>query len=267
LSHTDRLNGIIKSSSYYQTKLDAFFTHTIADAKRAMLAKWALDYVLYHPMLILLLIGSTGIFVSVLQYTILDVVSKDAPTILSLMVSETEAAVTDVDQNIQLWINSTNSAINATQLDINHSLLGWIETGSLAVNSTLTQFSAIMTTELNNTFGGTPLDGPISTVMECVIGNKIAEVQKGLSWVYDNAQVSLPRINTNLITTNSTSATSLNSTASSLSSLLETAMLQLFREYKSELHEQLWISIAMIMLWMLLALCGFLYCFHHLKSS
>jgi hypothetical protein len=124
-----------------------------------------------------------------------------------------------------------------------------------------------MTTELDNTFGGTPLEGPISTVMNCVIGNKIAEVQKGLSWVYDNVQVSLPRINTNLITTNSTSATSLNSAASSLSSLLETAMQKLFREYKSELHAQLLISIAMIMLWMLLALCGFLYCFCHLKSS
>lgn len=45
---------------------------------------------------------------------------------------------------------------------------------------------------LEEVFGGTILLDPIMTVVFCTIGIKIESVQKGLTWVHDNAKVSLP---------------------------------------------------------------------------
>lgn len=262
----ERLNAIVKSASYYQTRLDMFLTSHIRDVVRAVLARWLLDYVLYHPALMLLLVGSAGILVSIFQYIILDIVRNEAPRVADAITTATKAVVADVDQNIQLWINNTNSAITNTEYQINHNLLGWVETGTSAVNSTLTEFSNTMNIELNDTFGNTPLEGPISAVMNCVIGNKIAEVQRALTWVHNNAHVIFPRIDKDLVPASAINGTGLQSAANSTSQLLGNTMRALIHEYESELKTQLLISIGLVEIWLLLATGAFLYCFYRLRG-
>ena len=47
---------------------------------------------------------------------------------------------------------------------------------------------------LNTTFGGTILYDPVNTFMYCILGSKIDTLQKGLTWMSEHAQVSLPKL-------------------------------------------------------------------------
>src|SRR6202044_36747 len=78
--------------------------------------------------------------------------------------------------------------------DINKEVFGWVNTTTGAINDTLNTFVSEMSDALNTTFGGTPLYDPIKEVLNCLIGLKIAAVQKGLTWVSDNAQVNFPHL-------------------------------------------------------------------------
>lgn len=263
--HNKRLNSIIKSSSFYQTKVDILFTQLFDDTTKATLARWLLDYVFYDPMLTLLCVGLAGVLVSAIQYIILDLATRQAPVMINTIVKTTENADKMLETNIQLWVNRTNTAINSTQYEINQNLLGWIETGTSAINTTFNEFSTIMGSNLNKTFSGTPLEDPISTVMKCIIGNKITEIEKGLDWVHENSQIRFPLINSSLIPLNSTSSASLISMENTTSNLLGLIMPKLFQEYRTELQIQLLISIAIISLWIIIVIAGFLYCTYRYK--
>lgn len=49
-------------------------------------------------------------------------------------------------------------------------------------------------TALNKTFGGTILYKPVNTFMYCILGSKIDNIEKGLTWISQHAQVTLPKL-------------------------------------------------------------------------
>jgi len=60
------------------------------------------------------------------------------------------------------------------------------------VNDTLNTFVDDYTSVLNTTFGGTILYDPIMQTLNCLVGLKITSLEKGLTWVHDNAHVTFP---------------------------------------------------------------------------
>lgn len=50
------------------------------------------------------------------------------------------------------------------------------------------------TAVLNATFGGTILYGPVNTFIYCILGSKITNLEQGLTWISQHAQVTLPTL-------------------------------------------------------------------------
>lgn len=56
-----------------------------------------------------------------------------------------------------------------------------------------------MPAALNATFGGTILFNPMNTFLYCILGSKVDNLQAGLSWLSENARVTLPTVPENIL--------------------------------------------------------------------
>ena len=52
---------------------------------------------------------------------------------------------------------------------------------------------------LNASFGGTILYDPINTFIYCIIGSKITNLEQGLTWISEHAQITLPTMSADII--------------------------------------------------------------------
>ncbi|MCJ1465328.1 plasma membrane fusion protein prm1 [Pseudocyphellaria aurata] len=169
-------------------KVSSKFTST----KKRHLTRWVIAYATSTPALLVLSLGVTGLLACLCQLILLKSVEKEVPA-LANEVGEFAGKVVNVLNNAsEQWAVGTNRVIGETNNDINNNVFGWVNTTTGAVNHTLNLFVDETTKVLNDTFGGTVLHDPIQGVFDCLIGLKIAGIQKGLDWVSDNAQVNFP---------------------------------------------------------------------------
>ena len=98
-------------------------------------------------------------------------------------------------QSSQDYANSFNTAILDHQNRINNELFGsWLNTTAVTLNNTLVEFYGEVESILNTTFGGTIIYGPINTFLYCILGSKINNLEQGLTWVSQHAQITLPTL-------------------------------------------------------------------------
>ena len=162
--------------------------------RQQILVRWFVAYITSTPALFLLSLGVAGLFACLCHYILLKTIEKETPA-LAHQVGRFAGKVVNVLNNAsEQWAIGTNRAIASTNDDINREVLGWVNTTTGAVNNTLNAFVGHMSDALNTTFGGTVLYDPIKEVLNCLIGLKIAGVQKGLKWVSDHAHVDFPRL-------------------------------------------------------------------------
>lgn len=159
-----------------------------------MSCKWYVDWILQKRPLAMLGLGLLGLVSAGVQKAILTRAMHEAPALAEAARNGMRQVAASVNDDVNLWVDSANSAINLTQHSLNKDLLGWVSIGTESVNATLSHFLETMNSDLKSSFGGTPLYKPISTVVGCVIGNKIEQVIKGLTWVHDHAHVNLPLV-------------------------------------------------------------------------
>ena len=157
-----------------------------------VLTRWVIAYATSTPALLVLSLGVTGLLACLCQYILLRVVEKEVPALANEVGHFADEVVNSLNNASAAWANGTNSAIIHMNDDINHDVFGWVNTTTGAINDTLNAFVDHTTDVLNKTFGGTVLYDPITEVFNCLIGLKIAGIEKGLTWVSDNARVSIP---------------------------------------------------------------------------
>lgn len=162
--------------------------------RRQILVRWFVAYVTSTPALFLLSLGLAGLFACLCHYILLKAVEKETPALANQVGEFAGKVVKILDRASQQWAIGTNSVIESTNNDINREVFGWVNTTTGALNDTLNTFVEHMSDALNVTFGGTVLYDPIKEVLNCLIGIKIAGIQKGLTWVSDNAHIDFPRL-------------------------------------------------------------------------
>lgn len=165
------------------------------DPKRQILTRWVIAYATSVPALVVLSLGITGLLACLCQYILLKAVVKEVPALAQEIGQYADEVVDKLTNASQAWANGTNLAIMGVNNDINHDIFGWVNTTTGAINNTLNVFINETIGELNKTFGGTVLYEPITGIFECLIGLKVASIEKGLTWVSDNAHVSFPLLN------------------------------------------------------------------------
>jgi hypothetical protein len=162
--------------------------------RRQILVRWLVAYATSTPALFLLSLGFAGLFACVCHYVLLRRVEHETPALARHVGQFAGRVVTALNSASAQWARGANGALDAANRELNAELFGWANTTTGAVNDTLNVFVDEMARALNKTFGGTVLHDPIKEVLNCLIGLKIAGVQRGLRWVSENARVDLPRL-------------------------------------------------------------------------
>ncbi|KAI0137155.1 plasma membrane fusion protein PRM1 [Xylariales sp. AK1849] len=167
-------------------------TSSPSHAKREILARWCVAYGTSLPALFVFSLAVAGFFSCLCQYIILAGIQKEVPALANQVGDFANEVVTTLEHVSETWANDANGVIIGFNNDINNDLLGYVVNATDAVNNTLNTFTDLMDTALTTAFNGTVLMDPIQEVVYCLIGLKVEAVQKGLTWVHDQAQVSLP---------------------------------------------------------------------------
>lgn len=160
--------------------------------KRQLLTRWVIAYATSTPALFVLSLGVTGLLACLCQYILLKSVQRAIPELSSEVGDFAGKVVKTLNNASEQWAVGTNKAISHTNDDINNNILGWVTTSTSAMNNTLNVFVDTVTGTLNKTFGGTILQDPVNELFNCLIGLKIAGIEKGLTWVHDHAHVEFP---------------------------------------------------------------------------
>jgi hypothetical protein len=163
--------------------------------KRQVLVRWCIAYATSPPALFVLSLAIAGFFSCLCQYILLRAVREQVPALADQVGEFAENVVTSLRDVSDDWAESANGVMIGLNDDINQDVLGYVVNATDAVNDTLTTFLDTMDEGLEFVFNGTILLDPIKTVLHCVIGIKIENVQDGLTWVHDHAKVSLPMFN------------------------------------------------------------------------
>ena len=169
--------------------------HIVSSAtRRQTLTRWVIAYATSDAALFVLALGIAGIFSCACQAILLKSVEKEVPSLTNSVGGFADKVIASLNNASESWAVGTNAAIASTNNDINQQMLGWVNTTTGALDDALNTFINETTKVLNETFSGTPLEGPVSGIFECLIGLKVAAIEKGLAWVSDNAHVNIPSL-------------------------------------------------------------------------
>lgn len=159
---------------------------------RQVLVRWCVAYATSPAALFVLSLAIAGFFSCFCQWILLKAVQKEVPEITNKVGAFAGDVVKSLEQVSVDWANDANGVVNGFNDDINKDVLGYVTNATDAVNNTITTFVNTMEKGLETVFNGTILLDPIKSVLHCVIGIKIENVQKGLTWVHDHAHVNFP---------------------------------------------------------------------------
>ncbi|KAK9237101.1 hypothetical protein V1525DRAFT_404956 [Lipomyces kononenkoae] len=203
LQRTDKYLDPIDSFHVATHPLSAFVglyvTRPIESIKNKVMLRWLIAYVTYPPALLVFCMAIASLVAAMVQLYILHQVQSRSPELALSAGQLTDTVATTLQSKAVEWANGTNRALANTETSLNNDLFGWVWQATSSVNNTLNTFVDDMTSELNNIFGGTPLYTPITDVVNCLITFKVKGIEDGLTWVHDNAHISLPRVNESII--------------------------------------------------------------------
>lgn len=220
--------------------------------------QWFASYITSERALFVLAIGLLGILVSGFQLIILAFLKKqihNAHQLQSRLFNSSEMDI--MKKDLTTWTTHTNAYINSTETNINTQIFGWVETSTTSINNTVTTMIKDIDTTLADIFNGTLLYHPMTTVVKCVIEDKLYAVEKAMTWIHNKAQVSLPQINPteiiNLVkntnTTNSSSASTPEAIMQNFIKEIHTMLTTIVKGFHRSVILELIISCAITSIW------------------
>ena len=236
--------------------------------KRQILTRWVIAYATSPAAIFVLSLAIAGLFSCLCQYILYKAIMKEAPALVNEIDGFAVKVIDSLSNTSEQWANGTNQVIISTNNNVNHDVFGWVNTTTGALNDTLNTFVDGMTTVLNDTFGGTVLYNPIMDVMNCLIGLKIAGIEKGLTWVSDHAHVDFPLFPNNVFAigsdqtiagngTNSANAGMLGSSAEEQATdAIAGAVTKVTDHIAEAIRTEALISTTILLVWVFIVLCG-----------
>lgn len=232
--------------------------------RKQILTRWFVAYATSLPALFVLALGLAGLFSCLCQFIVLKTIEREVPKLEDEVGNFADKVVGALNSSSTAWANSANGVISSTNTKVNDDVFGWVNTTTIAVNNTINEFSDEMSKELNATFGGTVLYEPITGVLNCLIGLKIAAFQKAITWVSDNAHVTFPEFRTDVFSlgaaaslSNSSSTESfLSSPGNVASDDITNAIVKVSNKLASGIKTEAIISACLVGIWFFIMLIG-----------
>jgi hypothetical protein len=250
-----------------------WFGKRFGSARRQYTMRWAWAYATSVPMLFLISLGLAGLFSCFCQYLLLRSIQAKVPELTNQVADFAEKVVVSLNNASTSWSGGVNGAMGSLDDEINGEVLGWVNTTTTSINGTLNAFVEKMSDSLNSTFGGTVLHDPIKEVLNCLIGLKIAGFQKGLTWVKDHAHISFPTVKNDTFSLGALAKISDSDSAAELlanpngkaKDEVTEAINHVIDKLASGIRTEALISTALILIWLAVALGGFIFACTHIK--
>lgn len=260
-----RLNNLVNSNDFiesYEFISNRFISNVGLYFSRfsnnGIKIRWLTSYVLSNRSLILLSIGMAGLISVLFQFLILNILQRSIDSGDNPFDAISSNLTSEFTNSITAWTNSTNEYLNEKETEINDELFTWIKEGTDSINDTVSAFVDDMNEVISDVFGDTILYDPVKTIVGCVIENKLIKIEEGLTWIYDNAEISLPSINETYLSKGLEDESIYDT--SDISSSIKEMMLNLLNStldaYKSSILFELYISAGLIGCWVLQLLIG-----------
>jgi hypothetical protein len=190
----DPMDAVYMASRPHTSSFGQKIASKFSSPRRQTLVRWTVAYGTSVPALFILSLALAGLFACLCQFILLKSIEKQVPGLTNQVANFTGNVVKALDNASTSWADGTNQAILTENQKLNEELFGWVNTSTKAVNDTLNTFVDETLNALNKTFGGTPLYEPIKEVFNCLIGIKVEGIEKGLTWVHDNAHIDFPTL-------------------------------------------------------------------------
>ncbi|KAJ7799178.1 hypothetical protein B0H14DRAFT_3788570 [Mycena olivaceomarginata] len=78
------------------------------------------------------------------------------------------------------------------QTVINGGVFGWVNTTTTLLNDTIAGAYSDIQNAMTSAFGGTVLNSPIQDFIQCILGNKVDEVETALTFLQANLVINIP---------------------------------------------------------------------------
>ena len=224
---THNLLGFISSSS--NPLLRSFlpwFMHKIPPIRRSPRARsnltWVVAYITYLPALLLLALALLGLISIEIQLAALKPTEANAQTQVNQGLASFRTGILDKVNNATYqqsaeYSNSINTVLLNMQNNLNDHMVSyllclsmesrlmatcfqfsWVETTSLTLNTSINEFYDGLTGNINSTFSGTVFAAPALDVVHCLIGTKVEGLSTALTWLHENAHITLPQVKENV---------------------------------------------------------------------
>lgn len=215
-----------------------------ADRKRQFLFRWVIAYATTHTALFVLALAVTGAFSCLCQWMVMRAIQQEIPALAATVGDFAGDVVTFLEHASMKWANDSNGVILEFQGDINDKMFGHVRNATHAANDTIGKFDDTMHEGLNKAFGGVPpLEKFLSDIIDCLIGNKLDSVQKGLTWVNEQARVTLPLFPVDVFSLGANDSTSGNSSGTKFLSTPSSSVTDEITDAVDGVVETLWSSI------------------------
>lgn len=263
-THIDPMDAVYMSSRPLTSRVGQWAAGKFASQRSQILARWFVAYCTSLPALFVLCLGLAGLFACLCQYIMLSALKKELPNLTNQVANFTGDVVLKMENASQSWSVATNAAILAESNKLNEDLFGWVNVSTTAVNETLNKFIDETMNVLNTTFGGTPLYTSIKEVFNCLIGLKVEGIQKGLTWVHDNAHISLPQIGNDTLSLKAMAANSdshsddafLADPTGSSRDAISGAVVKVTETIEKGIRQEAIISTMILVVWLIIVLIG-----------
>ncbi len=267
----DPIDVVQIASRPYSSTIGIKVASRFKSPRRQILVRWCVAYATSIPALFVLSLGLAGLLACLFQYILLKVLEKEVPALANEVGQFAGKVVGILNNASEQWAVGTNRVIDTTNADINNEVFGWVNTTTGAVNKTLNVFVDEMTGALNSTFGGTVLYDPIMEVLNCLILLKIKGVQKGLTWVSDNAQVDFPNLANDTFSLGAAASIASDSPdagdsflanpSSKAADQITDIVVSLAKRIYDGIRTEALISLGVIGVWVIILLIGIIYAF------
>lgn len=259
----DPLDAVYIVSRPYTAGAGLWLANKFKSIRLRALVRWSVAYATTVPALFVLSLAIAGLLGCLCQYILLKSLQKEVPALENQVIGFNDKVVNSLNNASVQWAIGTNKIIYDTNVDINDDVFGWVNTTTGAVNSTLNVFVDEMTGALNDTFGGTVLYDPIMEVLNCLVLLKIQGIQKGLTWVSDNARIDIPLLPNDTFSlgaaqkvsgsdTNILAARSDGAAADAITDAID----HVVRAFAASIRQEAIVSTCILLVWVIIALSG-----------
>lgn len=261
----DPMDSVYLVSRPYTSSAGIWLSQKFSSTRRQTLVRWSVAYATTVPALFVLSLAIAGLLGCLCQYILLKAIEKEVPALTNEVGNFADKVVASLTNASTQWAIGTNDIINSTNAKINEDVFGWVNTTTTALNDTLNVFVDGMVEALNVTFGGTVLYTPILDVLNCLVLLKVQGIEKGLTWVSDNAYIDFPMLPND---TFSLGAMSKISDPSGNSSILSTgpasdatdeitaAVTHVTNAIAAAIRQEALVSTSVLLIWVIIALVG-----------